>query len=141
MEDVAQGNFSCGGCGKTYKWKPQLAGKKAKCKCGNVMTVPKELPAEEEDGLGDLYALAEEASSKKHEAVAEGLRCPSCGGSIMPGEAMCTGCGFNLKTGRRVAADTGGGGGHPALAMAGASAGAAAAGPTSPILGYQGVVT
>src|SRR5678815_2959020 len=133
MEEVAQGKFSCGGCGKTYKWKPQLAGKKAKCKCGHVMTVPKELPAEEEDGLGDLYALAEEASAKKHEAVAEGLRCPSCGGSITPGEAMCTGCGFNLKTGRRISADTGGG--APALAMAGA-----AAGPTSPILGYQGTV-
>ena len=134
MEDVAQqGKFSCGGCGKTYKWKPELAGKKAKCKCGHVMSVPKELAPEEDGGLDDLYALAEDASARKHEASTD-IRCPSCGSGITPGEAMCTSCGFNLKTGRRVAADMGGGGGAaPALAMAGA-------GPTSPILGYQGVV-
>ena len=32
-------------CGKTYKWKPEFAGKKVKCKCGYVMTAPKAPPA------------------------------------------------------------------------------------------------
>jgi hypothetical protein len=130
MESATDSKFSCGGCGKTYKWKPELAGKRAKCKCGYVMTVPSEPPGGDE--LDDLYALAEEASAKKHEAVVEGIRCPSCGGGMQPGEAMCVSCGFNMKTGRRAAAQAMPVGG--AVAMAGAGAGGAA----SSILAYGG---
>ena len=32
--------FSCPECGKQYPWKPELAGKKGKCKCGAIMSVP-----------------------------------------------------------------------------------------------------
>src|SRR4051812_561664 len=33
--------FTCGHCEKQFAWKPELAGRKAKCKgCGNVLTVP-----------------------------------------------------------------------------------------------------
>ena len=35
-----QKNFGCEACGKHYVWKPELAGKHVKCKCGNVMSVP-----------------------------------------------------------------------------------------------------
>ena len=39
--------FTCPSCSKPYKVKPELAGKKAKCKCGNVMQIPAaEQPAE-----------------------------------------------------------------------------------------------
>jgi hypothetical protein len=34
------GSVSCTGCGKRYTWKPELAGKKAKCKCGAVLRMP-----------------------------------------------------------------------------------------------------
>ncbi|HEV8292508.1 MAG TPA: hypothetical protein VGP94_11325, partial [Tepidisphaeraceae bacterium] len=39
---VATGSsrFSCEACGKSFAWKPALAGKKAKCSCGAVVTVP-----------------------------------------------------------------------------------------------------
>jgi hypothetical protein len=37
--------FNCSSCGKEYRWKPELAGKKAKCKCGNVIPVPTKAPA------------------------------------------------------------------------------------------------
>jgi hypothetical protein len=37
---MADGSFSCEACGKSYTWKPALAGKKAKCGCGTVMSVP-----------------------------------------------------------------------------------------------------
>lgn len=49
-------NFQCISCGKSYRWKPELAGKKARCKCGQVMEVSAEppRPPEEEDGLYDL---------------------------------------------------------------------------------------
>jgi len=53
--------FSCDGCQRNYTWKPELAGKRVKCKCGKVISVPQSIdppPAAEED---DLYALAEDA--------------------------------------------------------------------------------
>ena len=37
---VEGGKFSCAACGKQYTWKPQLAGKKAKCACGSSLVVP-----------------------------------------------------------------------------------------------------
>jgi hypothetical protein len=65
MADTSS-KFPCTSCGKTYTWKPELAGKKAKCKCGNVMMVPAAPPAppEEEDGLYDL-APADEPPKPK----------------------------------------------------------------------------
>lgn len=45
MSQVIDGKFACGGCGKRYTWKPELAGKSAKCKCGTVFKVPAALPA------------------------------------------------------------------------------------------------
>jgi RsiW-degrading membrane proteinase PrsW (M82 family) len=32
--------FACTGCGKSFKVKDELAGRKAKCSCGHLMTVP-----------------------------------------------------------------------------------------------------
>ena len=49
--------FACDACGKTYAWKPAIAGKKAKCKCGSVLMVPEEEPVQETN-LDDLYSLA-----------------------------------------------------------------------------------
>src|SRR5690348_16638707 len=43
MDEVA--GFSCGACGKQYRWKPELAGKKVKCKCGTPISVPATPPA------------------------------------------------------------------------------------------------
>ncbi len=40
MSDAAAEKFGCEGCGKLYSWKPELSGKRVKCKCGGVMTVP-----------------------------------------------------------------------------------------------------
>src|SRR5678815_4626656 len=38
---VASGSiFACEVCGKIFNWKATLAGKKAKCACGTIMTVP-----------------------------------------------------------------------------------------------------
>jgi hypothetical protein len=129
VETVDQGKFSCGKCGKSYKWKPELAGKKVKCKCGNVMAAPKEEPvAEQQDvDLDGLYELAaeEKKSSKRQHADAGGFRCPSCHTDLAPGAVVCTLCGFNLKTGSRATATrpahtvfAGGGGGGGGAAVA-----------------------
>src|SRR3954469_1409276 len=56
MSDVASAKIVCEGCQKSYAWKPELSGKKVKCKCGHVIHVP--LPAAPKEEPEDLYDLA-----------------------------------------------------------------------------------
>ena len=85
--------FNCSSCGKEYRWKPELAGKKAKCKCGSVIAVPLKQPAaprpapkpaEQDADLDGLYALAQEKkkatvrSADVADSGAGGYRCTSC---------------------------------------------------------------
>jgi hypothetical protein len=44
MQQVLEPRFSCGACGKTFKWKPEIAGKKGKCACGASIIVPMTAP-------------------------------------------------------------------------------------------------
>jgi hypothetical protein len=73
MAEITGPKFSCPSCGKEYKWKPELAGKKGKCKCGGVLSIPARAPAAakpppppppppppEEDAFGDSYDVADE---------------------------------------------------------------------------------
>lgn len=55
MADVGTSRFACEACGKSYTWKPELAGKKVKCKCGQILRVPQ---AQQEPPEDDLYDLA-----------------------------------------------------------------------------------
>ena len=55
---MADGKVSCV-CGKQYTWKPELAGKRAKCKCGSVVSFPAQRPGSEdeagfEDDMGEI---------------------------------------------------------------------------------------
>jgi hypothetical protein len=53
--DAAAMRFSCDSCGKSYAWKQELAGKKAKCKCGAAISVPTQLGGADDDaGAYDL---------------------------------------------------------------------------------------
>ena len=78
MPETAAPKFSCPSCGKQFRWKPELAGKKGKCACGGVLSIPATPPATatrsappppppapppppvERNPLDDEYALAEE---------------------------------------------------------------------------------
>ena len=40
MAEESAAKFSCPACGKQYTWKPELAGRRAKCKCGQAIQVP-----------------------------------------------------------------------------------------------------
>src|SRR5688500_3785632 len=42
MSQVDVVGFSCAACGKQFRWKPELAGKTLKCKCGSPLKVPKQ---------------------------------------------------------------------------------------------------
>jgi hypothetical protein len=50
----AVGQFTCETCGRKYKWKPGLAGRKVKCACGEAMICPETPPGE----ANDLYDVA-----------------------------------------------------------------------------------
>lgn len=54
MADAALGIIQCGGCGRRYRWKPELAGRCVKCACGALISVAQSAPAEDE-----LYEVAE----------------------------------------------------------------------------------
>src|SRR5688500_8569735 len=98
MEQVSQGKFACSACGKQYKWKPELAGRKVKCKCSHVMIVSKTPPAAppEADVNDALYDLAEseKASARMQQEESVGFRCPSCKGELAVGALTCASCGF-----------------------------------------------
>ncbi len=57
MPQQDSGTFSCEHCGRRFGWKPSIAGKNAKCVCGQVLIVPHDDPDPPED-YGP-YALAE----------------------------------------------------------------------------------
>jgi hypothetical protein len=118
---MGAGQFTCDSCGKTYAWKPQLAGKRVKCKCGSPLTVPRSDPAAHDGGLDDLAALAHGGDDYGAAPVAAGPRCPSCGEGVDASAVICINCGTNLKTGKRLATAT------VAAAPAGGRAGAAPA--------------
>lgn len=72
MSTVGAQKFTCESCNKTYTWKPELAGKKAKCKCGFVMTVPKQIapPEPVEEDTYDIVDVPEEKPAKRKLALA-----------------------------------------------------------------------
>jgi hypothetical protein len=47
------GTFECIGCGRRYRWKPELAGRAVKCACGKAVLVPATEPAD------DVYDFAD----------------------------------------------------------------------------------
>ena len=73
MSEVATPRFPCEGCGRKYTLKPELAGRRVKCKCGHVMTVPHAPPPEPPELRveDDLYEMAPEPAkpaAAKHRA-------------------------------------------------------------------------
>src|SRR5207248_117101 len=71
MSDVVSAKIVCEGCNKTYAWKPELAGKKVKCKCGTVIHVPQAAaPKEEPEDLYDLAPSEEAVKPKKRLPIA-----------------------------------------------------------------------
>jgi len=103
--------IQCPICQKEYRWKPELAGKRVKCKCGEVIDVPEGSPSAEE---GELYDLVDAPASKAASPMAElegassparsssldsarDFPCPYCGEKVEGGSTMCVFCGSNLE--------------------------------------------
>lgn len=64
MSEMSQAKFTCDSCGRSYTWKPELAGRRARCRCGATINVPQALPQEQDNQLYDL-APAEESARPK----------------------------------------------------------------------------
>jgi uncharacterized membrane protein len=113
----AENTIRCPNCGKGYRWKIELGGKKVQCKCGQKFRIPAlssgkvepvgPPPGAEEPDLG--YEIKEEDLPEDEKAraapvdqVAGDGRCPSCGSKVNPGAVICLNCGFNVKEGRKV---------------------------------------
>jgi DNA-directed RNA polymerase subunit RPC12/RpoP len=120
MSSEAPATFSCTDCGKKYTAKPALLGKKVRCTCGAVISVPEaqsESP-QEDDGLYDFAndpAPLPKRTAPTPAIIAApalpisipGLKddeylCPDCSKSMDPGAIICAHCGFNLKTGAKM---------------------------------------
>jgi hypothetical protein len=100
--------FSCPTCGKSYRWKLEFAGRSAKCACGAKLVVPME--AASTSGAADTRAAPgpKRAESTRRAATSaqsnNGSACPSCSASLATDAVLCINCGFNLKTGKKLAA-------------------------------------
>ena len=100
MSESAAGGVRCPGCGKVYRWRPEFAGRKARCKeCGAVMVMPAGPPDE----------VGEQTTQQPADTTlsAPSDRCPSCGSTINPGAVICVACGFNMKEGKHIETDVG----------------------------------
>ncbi len=67
MSEITGPKFACASCGKEYKWKPELAGKRGKCKCGGVLSIPSEAPVDDpepEANFEDLYDISDDVPKK-----------------------------------------------------------------------------
>jgi hypothetical protein len=88
--NVQDGKFACDACGKRYAWKPQLAGKKARCACGAMMVVPQaEAPRTSGDEPDELYGFAEETlpAATVARPLPMGASVASAAGVAQPGGA------------------------------------------------------
>lgn len=107
-------SIACPSCGKQYRWKPDYAGRKVRCACNHVMTMPETDPASApaQTAPDDEYELADESfslassSSSSSSATdagpkysADAGRCPSCNQPISPAAVLCIKCGFHLHRG------------------------------------------
>src|SRR5687767_10666338 len=110
--------FACPSCKKEYTWKPELAGKKAKCKCGTVIDIPAAPPppplpppnVDPFDNPDYMYDFADEPAKTAGGTAAapppiptqiDLQSCSNCGGNILPNSVVCLACGFNTKTGKK----------------------------------------
>ena len=74
-------------CGKQFKVKDELAGKRGKCAaCGQVLSVPTLAPSLDQ----------EKASPSTQRA------CPTCQKAVEPAAVICVNCGHDLRTGKQL---------------------------------------
>lgn len=105
--------FTCPKCNQRYKVAEDFAGRTAKCKkCGQSVKIPKPVAAaaaepdlasllgEEAVGVKSAAPAVKQASARKTAT----RKCAWCGAAMADGTVICVGCGFDVRTGRKVTA-------------------------------------
>src|SRR4051812_3268206 len=95
LSGSAAPRITCSGCGKSYAWKPELAGKRVKCKCGTVMSVPDAMdaappPPPQEEDLYDFAPSSEPVKPAKAPRVPLAPLAPRGGGGTSAGMSVAT---------------------------------------------------
>ncbi len=117
---MSEEKITCSNCGKQFPFKPDLAGKKVKCKCGNVFVVPNLLVAKELDldlDLPDIHEIKPDSppppppkkpaappplpKADDDDAAAPNV-CPNCYADLAPAAVICIQCGYNRKTKKKL---------------------------------------
>ena len=79
-EILVKPRFACAGCGKSYKWKPELSRKRVQCKCGTKMQVPDLTPPGDDAPPAlfddDIFALIESAPTGTPQAAKLAVAAP-----------------------------------------------------------------
>jgi len=123
-------HIACPNCGKQYRWKPQLAGKKTECSaCRQKLRIPAQ-PGDPVEAIGGLlkdqshesegaYELAVDddhgdahldpnAGRKGGQSVSKAPpplspdNCPSCNSRLKPGAVICINCGYHVAEGKKI---------------------------------------
>ncbi|MEM7627000.1 MAG: hypothetical protein AAF333_15500 [Planctomycetota bacterium] len=105
---MAPGFFQCAFCGKSFRWKPEIAGRAAKCKCGKKIHIPETDPGEDAAGGGASAlgaALDSLASPTAPVPAARQPFCRACRRPMKPDAVICLECGVNQQTGEALAAE------------------------------------
>jgi hypothetical protein len=71
--------FLCPGCRASFGWKPQYAGRKIRCKCGQVFLPPDPPAAQASEAEPDLYDVSGDAAAPAptHQAVTAQVAAPT----------------------------------------------------------------
>lgn len=108
------GRVACPSCSKGYSWKAELAGRKVKCTCGTVFRMPEDDPAEAKaPPEHDIFELDDADAPMPSAAPAVEVppepkmhrTCPSCNTRLVAEAVLCTACGLDLTTGRKLRSD------------------------------------
>lgn len=92
----------CSQCDRQFRFKPELAGKHVKCKCGNMITfeAPRTPATDPHDTEYDLAEAPVTPGTIAHDQFKPA--CPSCGSAVKAQAVICLNCGYNFKEGKAV---------------------------------------
>jgi HEAT repeat protein len=91
-------------CGRTYSVPVAKAGRKLQCKrCGSVVRIPHSPQPSEDEGFLIPFQMPEEPGLEPLDLAEPARRCPSCGFTDDASVVICVHCGFDSRTGKRLA--------------------------------------
>jgi hypothetical protein len=108
-------SFQCGSCGKGFRVKDELGGRKAKCSCGASVSIPKAVSAQAAKAAAPrpkakVAAVAAAATGPApvdeelfdEELASATKACPSCHAVVPLSTVLCVKCGYNFRERKKV---------------------------------------